>query len=61
VPTLLVVGELSDPETRRVSDDLSQILPDATVQALAGQGHGAMISAPQLLASVLRGFYRSLG
>ena len=57
VPTLLLVGELSGPELRRVADEIAGALPDARVVTLAGQGHGAMFSGPELLASVLQRFF----
>jgi pimeloyl-ACP methyl ester carboxylesterase len=53
VPTLLLVGELSDPEVGAVSHELARVLPNATVATLPGQGHGAMFSAPELLATTI--------
>ncbi len=50
-PTLLLVGELSGPEVHSPARRIAHRLPDATVVTLAGQGHGAMISAPELFAS----------
>ncbi len=61
VPTLLLVGELSGPELRTVAGRIADALPDARVVTLAGQGHGAMFSAPDLLASVLQGFFEEVG
>jgi len=56
-PTLLLAGGDSDQETRQPVDDLGGVLPNARVVTLEGQGHGAMFSAPQLLASVLEAFF----
>lgn len=55
-PTLCLVGELSGPELRQVVAELVAALPDARTVVLAGQGHGAMFSAPQLLASEVERF-----
>ncbi|MDP9074050.1 MAG: alpha/beta hydrolase, partial [Actinomycetota bacterium] len=60
VPAMLLVGELSDPEDLRTTNALHTILPNSHVVTLAGQGHGAMFSAPLLLASVLTGFFDSV-
>ena len=56
VPTLLLLGETSGGELREVLDELVEALPEARVVALPGQGHGAMFSAPELLASEIRRF-----
>lgn len=51
VPTMLLLGESSGPELRGVVERIADALPRAEVVVLAGQGHGAMVSAPGLLAS----------
>jgi pimeloyl-ACP methyl ester carboxylesterase len=56
VPTLLLVGELSDPEVAAVSHRIASALPDARVATLPGQGHGAMFTAPALLAAAVEDF-----
>ena len=62
VPTVCLVGELSAPETARAAHQIADALPDSEVRVLPGQGHGAMFSGPELLASELRrSFHRSAG
>lgn len=61
MPTLLLVGGESGPELRQVVDDLALNLPRSTVVTLAGQGHGAMCSAPAQFAAVLREFVDAVG
>jgi len=60
-PTLLLLGELSDAEVAAVANQVAAALPDATVVTLPGQGHGAMISAPELFAREVQRFIRALG
>lgn len=60
VPTLVLVGELSGPEVRRTASEVAEALSDASVVTLPGQGHGAMFSAPELLASEVRRFVETL-
>jgi pimeloyl-ACP methyl ester carboxylesterase len=60
VPTLVLVGQHSGPELRRVADEIAGALPDAGIVTLAGQGHGAMFSGPELLASVLQRFFDNI-
>jgi pimeloyl-ACP methyl ester carboxylesterase len=60
-PTLLLVGAESGPELRQVVDDLALGLPRSTVVTLAGQGHGAMCSAPAQFAAVLQEFVDAVG
>ena len=56
VPTLLLVGELSEPEVGAVAHEIAEVLPNATVATLPGEGHGAMFSAPELLATTIGGW-----
>ena len=56
VPTLLLVGALSDPEVTSVSLGIARALPEARVATLPGQGHGAMFTAPGLLAGAIEDF-----
>ncbi len=51
VPTMVLIGELSGPEVQRPARQIAESLPDATVVTLPGQGHGAMLSGPELFAS----------
>lgn len=60
-PTLCLLGGNSGPELARVAGRIAGALPDGRIRTLPGQGHGAMFSAPELLASELRGFYSSIG
>ena len=61
VPTVCLVGERSGPELALVARGIAGALPDAGVRVLRGQGHGAMFTAPDLLASELRRAFRSQG
>ena len=58
VPTVCLVGELSGPEMGRAARQIADALPDAEMRVLPGQGHGAMFSGPDLLASELRRAFR---
>ncbi len=60
VPTLILVGELSGPEVTGTALRLAETLSDVRVVTLPGQGHGAMFTAPDLLAWELRRFVESL-
>ncbi len=53
-PTVCLVGGESGPEVAAVASGIVDALPDARVTVLPGQGHGAMFSAPELLATELR-------
>ncbi|MGI8778043.1 MAG: alpha/beta fold hydrolase [Acidimicrobiales bacterium] len=57
VPTLCLLGQLSGPELGVVVTEIAGALPSARVATLAGQAHGAMISAPKLFAAELRRFF----
>ena len=57
VPTLLLLGQLSGPELHAQARMVADALPDARVVTLAGQAHGAMLSAPKLFATELRRFF----
>ncbi|MDQ6798198.1 MAG: alpha/beta hydrolase [Actinomycetota bacterium] len=60
VPALCLLGQLSGPELGRVAAEVAGALPQARVVTLAGQAHGAMISAPKLFASELRRFFEAV-
>lgn len=60
VPTLVLVGELSGPEVQSPARQIAESLPTATVVTLRGQGHGAMVSAPELFASEVERFVAGL-
>lgn len=55
-PTLCLVGELSGDELREVADRIVSAVPDGRTRTLPGQGHGAMFTAPDLLASAVEEF-----
>lgn len=56
VPTLLLIGSESPGWARRSTDAFGAAIPNASERTLEGHGHGAAASAPELLASELRGF-----
>lgn len=49
-PTLLLTGSQSPPSNRKPAETLRQALPNARLDVLPGQGHGAMFTAPDLFA-----------
>jgi pimeloyl-ACP methyl ester carboxylesterase len=53
VPSLLLVGSESPDWARRSTDAFAAAIPQAEVRTLEGQGHGAAMSAPELLAAEL--------
>jgi pimeloyl-ACP methyl ester carboxylesterase len=55
-PALLLVGSESPDWARRSTEAYAAAIPGAEVDTLEGQGHGASVSAPELLASELAGF-----
>lgn len=59
-PTLLLLGELSDADVAGVTHRLADALRNPEVLVLPGQGHGAMFSAPELLASAIMRFVAGL-
>lgn len=60
VPTLLVVGELSVPVLGDTMQQVADAVSNSSVVTLPGQGHGAMFTAPELLASEIRRFIGGL-
>jgi pimeloyl-ACP methyl ester carboxylesterase len=61
VPTLLLLGELSASGVGAVARKIAAALPNARVATLPGQGHGAMFSAPALLAAAIEDFVARSG
>lgn len=59
VPVLLLAGSDSPPEVATDTATLAAALPGARVVTLAGQGHVAMTTAPELFATEVLGFLRS--
>jgi pimeloyl-ACP methyl ester carboxylesterase len=61
LPTLLIEGSDSPPHLRQRLADLAATLPNRRpIVTLAGQGHIANLTAPELLASVIRSFARQV-
>jgi pimeloyl-ACP methyl ester carboxylesterase len=58
VPVLLILGSASPAWAHDITGELAARLPDSTLAVLDGQGHDAIDSAPELLASELAGFFR---
>jgi pimeloyl-ACP methyl ester carboxylesterase len=56
VPTLLLIGSESPDWARRSTDAFGVAIPNVSERTLEGHGHGAAASAPELLASELRGY-----
>jgi pimeloyl-ACP methyl ester carboxylesterase len=56
VPVLLVIGSQNESTLRPAADQLSSLMPDASLHVLPGQGHMAFDTAPELLASAITTF-----
>jgi pimeloyl-ACP methyl ester carboxylesterase len=56
LPSLLLVGSESPDWARRSTDAFAAALPHGEVHTLEGQGHGAAVGAPELLAEEILGF-----
>lgn len=56
IPALLLVGSESPSWAHRSTAAFAAAIEGAEVHTLEGQGHGAAVSAPELLASELSGF-----
>jgi pimeloyl-ACP methyl ester carboxylesterase len=48
VPTLMLLGTETPPELAASTEMLAGALPDVRVAELAGQGHVAMLTAPEM-------------
>ena len=59
MPTLLLAGSESPPSEAESTAMLAAALPGARVVTLAGQGHVAMLTAPELFAAEVLRFLRS--
>lgn len=59
-PTLLIMGSETESRRREIFEGLARVLPNARVAVLPGQRHAAHQTSPELLASALRDFIRSL-
>jgi pimeloyl-ACP methyl ester carboxylesterase len=58
LPTLFLLGSYSPPFNSIVTEQLQAVLPNHKTALLEGQEHGAMASAPDLFAQVLRAHLR---
>jgi pimeloyl-ACP methyl ester carboxylesterase len=58
VPTLLLLGSDSPPGEAESTAELAASLPGARVVTLEGQGHVAMLTAPELFAAEVLAFLR---
>lgn len=56
VPVLLLAGTESPPELAAATATLATALPGARVRTLAGQGHVAMTTAPEMFAAAVLDF-----
>ena len=54
---MLILGAQSPAWAEDITGDLAAVLPQSTLAVLDGQGHEAIESAPELLASHLAGFF----
>jgi pimeloyl-ACP methyl ester carboxylesterase len=59
VPTLMLTGTESPPELQESTSMLASALPDVRVRRLAGQGHAAMQTAPDLFLREVLGFLQA--
>ncbi|MGH3047497.1 MAG: alpha/beta fold hydrolase [Gaiellaceae bacterium] len=55
---LLLLGEESPDWAREGTDRVRVLLPDARVAILRGQGHAAIMTAPELVAEEVARFLR---
>jgi len=55
-PVRLLLGESSPPWARRITGELTAVLPAATVAALPGTGHEGLQAAPGLVAAEIARF-----
>lgn len=53
-PTVLLLGSTTGPVMRRWVEDLRAVLPSSHIMMLEGQGHGAMVEAPELFVRTVR-------
>jgi pimeloyl-ACP methyl ester carboxylesterase len=56
VPTLLILGTETAPHHVHATEALHTALPEARIRRLAGQGHGAVVAAPDLFATAVIDF-----
>ena len=56
VPTLVLVGDLDDPEFRAHADELATGIPDAEKVVIAGSGHMSTMEKPEEVDRALGAF-----
>ncbi len=56
IPTLLLIGGASPPAMRVGTETIARALPNAQIVEMPGQEHIAMVTAPELLAEVVKPF-----
>lgn len=54
IPAVLLLGGTSGPVVRGWIEDLQTFLPASRIVLLEGQGHGAMLEAPELFVNTVR-------
>ena len=57
IPTLVLVGSESPDWARRSTQAFAAAIPGADLHTLAGHGHGAAVSGPELVAEEIAGFF----
>ena len=60
-PTLIVIGEHSEPASRESSEALARDLPDASIEVLPDAGRHGAIEQPRALAALIDRTISSLG
>jgi pimeloyl-ACP methyl ester carboxylesterase len=55
-PALLLLGGDSPGWAREATEQIAEALPDASIAVLAGQGHAAIMTAPELIAEEVTRF-----
>jgi pimeloyl-ACP methyl ester carboxylesterase len=59
VPTLLLLGSDSPPSEAESTREIAAAIPGARVMTMPGQGHVAMLTAPELFAAEVLDFVRA--
>ena len=57
-PTLLLVGEESDPTLRAGTEAVAEALPNSRIETIEGHGHGANLTAPDRFTDEVLSFVR---
>ena len=56
-PTLMLVGTESPRWATRSTGAYADVIPNVEVRSLEGEGHGATVGAPELVAAQISGFF----